>query len=340
MVFAIAQIIGIIAWIFFLCSYHSKKLNGIIFLQMISSLLYCVNYGLLGAWTGLFVSFFELVKEILYYKTDKDKYIFIFTIPIYVVIGFLSEDSILVLVPIIASLIDGVAILKNKKTAVYCGIVSNSMWIFYDMYYLDYIVAFTDALLVLSNISIVFNGYSKFLRRGDVYTVIGTYISKDTMKKLHILDKSFYDKGCQWNIDVMEKLYKKEKNSYILVKDKNEIIGYINCINIPKKIYDDMISSNDLYDNFNEEDILDYTKNKITYLNVNSIVLKDGYQNKDSIEKMSNALNKYIKLKKNRGYKIAKLNSFAVNDFECQVLESAGFTKIKNITNECFLYEL
>ena len=113
--YVLAQIFGIVAWIFFLLSYYSKRLNKVIFMQIISSILYCINYLLLGAWTGLFVSLFEMLKEIGYYKTDKDKYIFIFTIPIYVLIAFISERSFLVVIPILASLIDGFSILKSCR---------------------------------------------------------------------------------------------------------------------------------------------------------------------------------------------------------------------------------
>lgn len=150
----IAQIIGAIAWIFFLLSYYSKNLNKIIFMQIISSVLYCANYGLLGAWGGLLISGFELLKEIGYYKTDKDKYIFYFTIPIYILIAFISEKSILILIPIIASLLDGYGALKSKKLMVITGVISNTLWIIYDLYYLDYIVVLTDLMLVISNLSI------------------------------------------------------------------------------------------------------------------------------------------------------------------------------------------
>lgn len=335
----IAQVVGAIAWVFFLLSYYSKNLNKIIFMQIISSVLYCINYSLLGAWGGLFISAFELLKEIGYYKTDKDKYIFYFTIPIYILIAFISEKSLLILIPIIASLLDGYGALKSKKLMVITGVISNTLWIIYDLYYLDYIVVLTDLMLVISNLSILIYGYTKFLNKNNVYTVSGKYISKATMKILYDLDRGYYDNVYLWNIDIMNSLYKTEKNSYILIKDKNEIIGYVNILNINLDVYNKMMESDKIYDSFKSEDIVSFNLKKDYYLSINSIVLKNEYQNKDSIEKITKAINKFIKYRINKGFKIIKINCFAVNSFESEILEKLGFIKVKNITNECFLYE-
>ena len=42
-------------------------------------------------------------------------------------------------------------------------------------------------------------------------------------------------------------------------------------------------------------------------------------------------------MKKNRYY-IQEMCCFAVNHLEVEILENLGFEKIKDITNECFLY--
>ena len=41
---------------------------------------------------------------------------------------------------------------------------SNLMWIFYDMYYLEYITALGDLLLVLSNLTIVIYWIIKYIK--------------------------------------------------------------------------------------------------------------------------------------------------------------------------------
>ena len=43
-------------------------------------------------------------------------------------------------------------------------------------------------------------------------------------------------------------------------------------------------------------------------------------------------------MRKNRYY-INEICAYAVNNLEVTVLENLGFEKVRNITNECFLYK-
>lgn len=99
-----------------------------------------------------------------------------------------------------------------------------------------------------------------------------------------------------------------------------------------------MIESNTIYDNFNKEDILNYTKNRKIYLNLNAIVLNNEYNNSITIKKIENSINRMIKKMKKDRYYIQEICCFAVNYLETQILEDLGFKKIKDITNECYLY--
>lgn len=83
-IYYIGQICAIIAWVLLLISYHAKRENKVILYQILSSILYIVNYFCIGALTGFWISLFELIKSIGYYKTDKDKYIFLYSLPIYI----------------------------------------------------------------------------------------------------------------------------------------------------------------------------------------------------------------------------------------------------------------
>lgn len=336
--YIIAQILGVIGWTLYLLSFHAKRENKVIFMQILASTFYGLNYGLLGAWSGLFVSALETIRSIGYYKTDKDKYIFRLSVPVYVLIGIFSEDSIVGILPIAASLLESYATLKSKKFMVIGGAIGMCLWIVYGFFYADYVGILTDLLILVSNLSILLNGYSKFLRRDRVYTVSGLYISAHTMEELHHLDRGYYDSQYLWDVDNMKELYKSEKNSYILVKDNNKIIGYVNILNLRKEIYNKMIESEELFDEFEARDILNFELGKDIYLNINSIVLKSEYHNKDSIEKISHAIDKFISMRHKKGYKIKEISSISVNEFESDVLENLGFEKVRDITNESFLY--
>ena len=70
------QLIGIIAWLLIVFSYYRKNTNKILVFQILSTVLWCLHYFLLGAYSGLFICMFEVLRDSLYYKTDADDYIF------------------------------------------------------------------------------------------------------------------------------------------------------------------------------------------------------------------------------------------------------------------------
>ena len=149
------QLIGIIAWLLILLSYYRKNTNRILVFQIISTVLWCLHYFLLGAYSGLFICIFEVIRDSLYYKTDEDDMIFIVSIPIYILYGILSYSGLIELLPIFSSTIDGFTLTKKKKTVVFGAVVSYTIWVIYNIAVKSYSGAFTDGLVVISNLSIL-----------------------------------------------------------------------------------------------------------------------------------------------------------------------------------------
>ena len=337
-IYFIGQGCSILAWILLLVSYHTKRENRVIFFQMISSILYLVNYICLGAFTGFWISLFELIKSVGYYKTDKDKYIYLYTLPIYGVIIYFMGFNILTLFAVMGSLIDGFVLLKDKKTMVIGGMISYSLWIVYDLCFFDFAGATSDFFVVVSNALILIKGYGKYLRRGCVYTLRSQGVSKNTIKVIDKLDKDNYDKEYRWDEDKISELTKDQKYSYIFIKDENRIIGYINFLNLKEEIYNKMLESNELYDNFTKNDLADVTRNRKLYMNLNSIVISDEYNNSNTVKKVEEAIQRYINNMRKEKYYIQEVCSFAVNPLENKILNDISFEKTKDITNECILY--
>lgn len=154
--FWFVQLIGIIAWLLIVLSYYRKDTNKILVFQIISTVLWCVHYYLLGAYSGLFICVFEVFRDSLYYKTDKDDIIFIASVPVYVLYGILSYSGFLELLPIFSSTIDGFTLTKKKKIVVFGAVVSYTLWVIYDLAVESYSGALTDGIVVLSNLSILF----------------------------------------------------------------------------------------------------------------------------------------------------------------------------------------
>lgn len=165
--FILVQVIGIIAWLMLVLSYYRKNTNKILVFQIIGTILYCIHYGLLGAWSGLFICAFETIFDYGYYKTDKDKYIYISSIPIRIAGGLIGFKSFADILPICASLIDGYTLTKKKRIVVFGAIISYTLWVIYDIFVMSYSGAITDGIIVLSNISILLFNYDIFTRKKE-----------------------------------------------------------------------------------------------------------------------------------------------------------------------------
>jgi len=164
--FILIQLLGFMAWGFLVLSYYRKNTDKILVFQIIGTLLYCIHYFLLGGYSGLFICAFETIFDYGYYKTDKDDYIYIFSVPIRILGGLLTFRGFMDLLPIIASLTDGYTLTKQKKIVVVGAIISYTLWVIYDIYIMSISGAITDGIIVLSNLSIILFNYN-ILKKDD-----------------------------------------------------------------------------------------------------------------------------------------------------------------------------
>lgn len=163
--FVLIQAIGIGAWLMLALSYYRKDTDRILVFQIIGTVLYCVHYGFLGAWSGLFICACETLFDFGYYKTDKDKYIYIASIPIRIIGGLISFVMLIDILPICASLIDGYSLTKKKKIVVVGAVISYTLWVIYDICVMSYSGALTDGMIVVSNLSILLFGRNIFSKK-------------------------------------------------------------------------------------------------------------------------------------------------------------------------------
>ena len=329
MFFIIAQICGFLAWLMILLSYYRKNTDKILFIQILGIVFYLFNYLFLGAWAGLFVIFIELTRDYLYYKTDKDDYIFLGTIPFYIILFFMYLSEPTELIPVFASLFEGFTLTKKKNIIVPGAIIVYLMWVGYDLSVKAYSGVLTDGLVVLSNIGIYYHmlkGY-KNVDKFRAYTPLNIGPLLEEASKI---DQKVYDKEMVWPLEYLKKLYKKNPKNFIVIRHKRELEGYINFINVNKKEFEEIKKLRDLKVGY--EDILLNSKGKGNYLVIDNILLKEHYQNKKSVEMFKKVLLKFLK---NTEY--LDIVASSVNEFEADVLEAAGFKKLKKV-EDGYLY--
>lgn len=327
--FVLAQIFGFLAWLCLLISYYRKNTNKILFLHIFSIVFYLLNYLFLGAWSGLFIIVLELIRDSLYYKTDKDDLIFLLTLPIYIILLLFAWGDYIEIIPIVASLFEGFTLTKKKGIIVPGAIIVYSMWIVYDLNVASYSGVLTDILIVFSNIGILINMIKGFKETKKFKISSRFSLGLNSLNKMIELKKDIYAKDILLSNSYEEKLYNKNKNNFMFIKNKNELKGYITTINISKETKNKVLSINELKDNY-ENIILDSNKGKIVI--IDSIVLKEKYQNKTTEHLIIKTIFRLTKLYKN-------ILIIASTEFEKDIANSLSFNIEKKLNDNSIIYE-
>lgn len=170
--FVLIQLIGVLAWLFIFFSFYRKNTNKILVFQVTASILYCVHYYFLGAYSGLLMCALSAIFDYAYYKTDKDKYLYLISIPLRLICGLFSYKKFIDILPIVASLLDGYILTKDKKTIIRGSIIYYAMWVVYNMFVKSYSGVITDGILVLSNLGILLFNYNIFNKKDKTGNVL------------------------------------------------------------------------------------------------------------------------------------------------------------------------
>ena len=337
--FVLAQISGVIAWALLISSYLRKNTNKILSVQLLSIVFYCLNYFFLDAYAGLVIIIIEFIRDSLYCKSNKDLKIFFCTIPFYLIVAYFLRGNIFELLPIIASLIDGYTLTKKKFFVLIGSLFTYSLWVIYNIGVMSYTGVIADGLIVIMNSFIIIRYIVRTNKTNDFKIFTHYEISEKIINSINELDRNIYPKHFFWNADYHKELYKKNKNSFVFIKYKNKIIGYINFLAISKEMYNDIINDDDIIIDYTNEDILNYDTSSDNYLIIDSIVIKKKYAN-DKTERLCNKLiSNYINKKKEEGFIIKKIVSVGVSDFEKEVLENSSLKKVKILKDNNILYE-
>ena len=115
----------------------------------------------------------------------------------------------------------------------------------------------------------------------------------------------------------------------MFIKNKNELKGYITTIHVSKETKNKILNITELKDNY-ENIILDSNKGKIVI--IDSIVLKEKYQNKTTEHLIIKTIYKLTKLHKN-------ILIIASTEFEKDIANSLSFNIVKKLSDNSIIYE-
>lgn len=168
------QFVGFLAWIILVLSYYQKNTNKILEFHIAATVLYCFHFVFLGAFNAVMVCVLEIVVNYLYYKTDSDLWIFLGSIPFFLLGCFVTYKSWVDILPTAASIIDGFALINKRKIVLIGTIIAYAFWVYYDYQVGSWAGVITDSILILSNLGILIFHYNIFNKDVDEAIILKT----------------------------------------------------------------------------------------------------------------------------------------------------------------------
>ena len=160
--FILAQILSFIAMVINMVAVQLKTKKQILLTIVVSNLLFVISYILLGAYVGALtcgiVAIEIIINTIL---EDKGKVTPQFLIIIYLIIsiilGITTFNSLIDLLPIIASILFILTLRQSKEKYVRLLILGNlTSWIIYDFFVKAYLAGISDLFVISSTITAIY----------------------------------------------------------------------------------------------------------------------------------------------------------------------------------------
>ena len=168
MIYIVAQIIGLIAFVVSLIAYHKKDKKTILNNMVTSNILNLIHYLLLGAFSGCITKLLAIFRDYFIILKEKNKklsnsvYLIVFII-LYIIATIFTYNGILSILPLVAAIIyiifiwDGNEVII-KKTAFFCYF----LWLIYNIFVLSIAGIVSNVISILSTLIAILNA-----KKGD-----------------------------------------------------------------------------------------------------------------------------------------------------------------------------
>ncbi len=154
------------------------------------------------------------------------------------------------------------------------------------------------------------------------------------------IDREVYGEEECTSFETDSARFKKNTDSYILLYEGEEIVGYMCIFPIIKKLYKNMLELDVAFDdNITPEDIGPYEDEVSLF--IHSIAVLPKYRNGEAIVMITNAFYKFIEDKNKSGKCfIKRVVALAVSDSGRKALSRMGLEKYKTVENKYDLFIL
>lgn len=147
------QLIGILAFCFWVLSYYRKSIKEIIIFQGTSNFIYAVHFFLLGALSGAYLSLVGIAKNIVFLKFKNKKLISIIFIILYLIVTIIFFEGLYSILPMCANCVYILFMIKEDKKKLLIGeLLSCIIWLIYGIFVLSYAGIITEIIACISAI--------------------------------------------------------------------------------------------------------------------------------------------------------------------------------------------
>lgn len=154
--FIVAQFFGVLVIISNIIAMQMKNKKQIIFMFILANLFSAINFVLLQSYSGAIICIFAIVQTFINKIFEKKvQKIPIIVIIIYIVIsiilGAITFNSYIDILPIICSILYTITIIQNKEKNIRrITLVNIVLWIIYDIVCQAYTAGISDSLMIIS----------------------------------------------------------------------------------------------------------------------------------------------------------------------------------------------
>ena len=163
LIYIVAQIIGLIAFVVSLIAYHKKDKKTILNNMITSNILNLIHYLLLGAFSGCITKLLAIFRDYFIILKEKNKklsnsvYLIVFIL-LYIIATIFTYNDILSILPLVAAIIYIIFIWNGneviiKKIAFFCYF----LWLIYNIFVLSIAGIVSNIISIISTLIAIIN---------------------------------------------------------------------------------------------------------------------------------------------------------------------------------------
>lgn len=156
--FIVAQLFGILVIVANVLSMQMKNKKQIILMFILANLFSAINFMLLQSYSGAIICFFAILQTFINKIFEKkeqqvSKLVILIYIIISIILGTITFNTIIDILPIICSILYTITIIQDKEKNIRrISLINIILWIIYDVVCQAYTAAISDLLMTISTL--------------------------------------------------------------------------------------------------------------------------------------------------------------------------------------------